>query len=58
MMYLGDGSEFTKEEVMECIEVADNHGLKINWKPGEAALVNSTHFPIKVGLAYKKKMSI
>ncbi|XP_063717013.1 uncharacterized protein LOC134844311 [Symsagittifera roscoffensis] len=44
VMYLGDGSEFTKEEVMECIEVADNHGLKINWKPGEAALACNYRF--------------
>ena len=41
-MSFADGTDFSDDEIGECVEVCDNHGLKVNWEPGDAVLVRIT----------------
>jgi len=35
----GDDSEFTREELRQFIDIYDNHGLPLNWKTGDVAII-------------------
>lgn len=37
----GDDSEFTREELQQFIQIYDNHGLPLNWKVGDVAIIDN-----------------